>query len=462
MKPVAPAPFVHAGFSGLIGVGRGDITPPVGINHRNWGAARQDVAEGIHRPLTITALTLQANEKDSPFVLVASDLGWWQNLDDEWFVRGGLIETLSLDPSRVMMNLAHSHAGPAISRDHADRKGGEFIVPYLGKVREALITATRHALHTRATATLSWSHGKCNLATNRDLPDPSKPRIVCGFNPGNKADDTVLVGRVTNRGGRILATVVNYACHPTTLAWDNRLISPDYVGAMREVVEAETSGAPCLFLQGASGELSPREQYLGDTAVADSHGRHLGYSVMAVLEGMLPHETSLSYTGTVESGAPLAIWQRAAQKPSTSLTGMQLNVEVPLKKLPSLEEIDAELKTCEDRVMRERLTRKRHVSRIVGSGPTTLRRVWIWRLGDAFVVGQSDEAYSLLQTELRRIFPDHPVVVMNLVNGACGYLAPQEHYEHDIYQVWQSPFARGCLEAVVKACEGAMRKMSAR
>lgn len=29
-----------------------------------------------------------------------------------------------------------------------------------------------------------------------------------------------------------MATVVNYACHPTTLAWDNTLVSPDYVGAL--------------------------------------------------------------------------------------------------------------------------------------------------------------------------------------------------------------------------------------
>jgi hypothetical protein len=29
----------------------------------------------------------------------------------------------------------------------------------------------------------------------------------------------VLVGRVCDDGGRIVATIVNYACHPTTLAW---------------------------------------------------------------------------------------------------------------------------------------------------------------------------------------------------------------------------------------------------
>jgi hypothetical protein len=50
-------------FCGQIGIAREDITPPVGIYAKNWGAATHDVAEGIHRPLTATVLTLQADER---------------------------------------------------------------------------------------------------------------------------------------------------------------------------------------------------------------------------------------------------------------------------------------------------------------------------------------------------------------------------------------------------------------
>src|ERR1051325_9933285 len=121
--------FSHDGFSGLIGVAREDITPPVGIYARNWGAAKHDVAEGIHRPLTATVLTLQAEESDSPLVLVSYDLGWWKTIEDEWFLRGGLIEALSLDPARVMMNLSHTHSCPSVCRDDAHQPGGPLIAP---------------------------------------------------------------------------------------------------------------------------------------------------------------------------------------------------------------------------------------------------------------------------------------------------------------------------------------------
>ena len=62
-------------FAGKIGIARRDITPPVGIFSRNWGAAKGDVATGVHRPLTLTALTLQSTS-GGPLVIIDTDLGW--------------------------------------------------------------------------------------------------------------------------------------------------------------------------------------------------------------------------------------------------------------------------------------------------------------------------------------------------------------------------------------------------
>src|SRR4051794_20752813 len=48
-----------------LGLARADITPPVGIYHRMWGAATHDRASGVHRPLTATGLVLQAAGAES-------------------------------------------------------------------------------------------------------------------------------------------------------------------------------------------------------------------------------------------------------------------------------------------------------------------------------------------------------------------------------------------------------------
>jgi hypothetical protein len=375
------------------------------------------------------------------------------------FVRGGLIDALEIEPSRVIISCSHTHAGPSLNRADADKPGGEMIEPYLDQLRDALIDAGREAVAAMAPATITWAYGRCGLATNRDLRDRDGERMVCGYNPWGEADDTLLAGRVTDPDGVVIATLVNYACHATTLAWENRLISPDYIGAMRDVVETHTNNAPCLFLQGASGELSPKEQYTGDTAIADANGRQLGFAAIATMESMLPPKTALEYTGVVESGAPLATWQRTVFEPSNCIEAKYIEVDLPLKPLPSEDEIKRDLAQSKDRTMTERLRRKLRVVQSVGSGPTFKMPLWIWRVGQSILIGQPNETYSIFQRVLRDRINDYAVAVMNLVNGSCGYLYPGELADEDIYQVWQSPFARDALAILAETTMGEVERM---
>ncbi|BCX03714.1 MAG: alkaline ceramidase [Candidatus Roseilinea sp.] len=456
-----PTTYAHSSFASLIGVARRDITPPIGIYNRNWGAATGEVATGIHRPLTLTALALERDGGDAqPLVLLSLDLGWWRTREDEWEVRSAILDALGVDESHVLLHLTHTHAGPSICREDADRPGGHLVGPYLDHLKAMCIEAAREAVRRAAPAVLDWAYGKCVLAYNRDLPDPDADRIVCGFNPAVPADDTLLIGRVT-AGGQTIATLVNYAMHPVTLAWQNTLISPDFVGAMREVVEAHTNGAPCLFLQGASGELAPMEEYTADIAIADKNGRALGFAALSVLERMLPTKRRLRYAGVVESGAPLATWTHETAAPSHRLDARMLAVEIPLKpELPSLAEIEAQLATTNEPFMIERLRRRHRLRRAIGDGASTLTPIWVWCMGDALLIANPNEAYSHLQIELRRRFPNRTIAVLNITNGGYAYLPPREMYARDQYQVWQTPYAAGCLERTIEACIGAVVEMT--
>jgi len=455
--------YAPSGFAGHIGVARRDITPPIGIYNRNWGAAAGEVATGIHRPLTLTALALMRDASGAqPLVLLSLDLGWWRTREDEWEVRSAILDALGVAERRVLLHLTHTHAGPSICRADADRPGGHLIGPYLDHVRAMCVEAAREAVQRAAPAVLEWAYGTCALARNRDLPDPDANRIVCGFNPHAPADDTLLIGRVAGAGGEIRATLVNYAMHPVTLAWQNALISPDFVGAMREVVEAHTDSAPCLFLQGASGELAPMEAYTGDADIADKNGRGLGFAALSVLAGMLPPGQRLRYTGVVESGAPLAAWTREPAALSTHLSARMLAIEIPLKPdLPSTAEIAAQLAAANEPFMIERLRRQHRLRRAIGAGdhPSSPSSIWLWRVGDALLIATPNEAYSHLQIELRRRFPGRAIAVLNITNGSYAYLPPREMYGRDQYQVWQTPYAAGCLERVIATCSSAIAEM---
>ena len=404
MSTSIPLEVTPSAFSGLIGLGRRDTTPPDGIYARMWGAATHDFADGVHRPLSATALALQADggraaasssRSTSPCSATSAAPRTRSACS------GPCARRSALEPGRLLVNCSHTHAAPwaAMSRSH--NPGGELIGPYLDQLSAAILEAGREAIDALAPATLTWATGRCDLARNRDLPDPASEsgRLVCGFNPTVETPTTPLVvGRITaDADGRVVGTIVNYACHPTTLAWDNTLISPDYIGAMREVVEAHTGGAPCVFLQGASGELGPAHQYVGDPAVADQHGRRLGYSALAALEGMLPPGQALRYDGVVESGAPLAVWLpgavRAVARRSTAASS---TCRCRSSRCRPLEELEAQHAATDDRPLKERLFRKIQIVRNLSGGDHEVFPAWVWRVGDSLLVAHANEAYSLL------------------------------------------------------------------
>lgn len=446
----------HTAFSGAVGLARTDITPPIGIFCRNWGAAVHDTAQGVHRPLFLTALAIREAGGGEPLVLLDTDLGWWANLAFEREFRGRVCNALGLPEERLLTCVTHTHSAPPLCEPEPQWEGDDLLAAYLVTLENKMVETAQVAIGNLAPATIEWTHGRSSLAANRDLPDPvppAGPRLVCGFNPANAADDTLVVGRITSAAGAPLATVANYACHPTTLAWDNDLVSPDFVGELRSTIEREGAGLG-LFLQGASGELAPRYQYVGDPAVADSHGRELAHAVLAAVHAMEPPGQQLVFDRVVESGAPLATWRREL-RPATSmmqsLTAMRRTVDLPLKDWPSAAELAAQFAACTDRPIAERIRRRLRIREALGDGATFPLEVWGWRIGEAVVLGTMAEAYSCIQQNVRAAFPDRAVVWLNLVNGSVGYLPPEPLYDVEIYQVWQTPFHRGSLEMLEAA-----------
>ena len=248
--------------------------------------------------------------------------------------------------------------------------------------------------------------------------------------------------------------------HPTTLAWDNKLISPDFIGAMWDVIEANTGAAPCLFLQGASGELAPAHDYVGDTAIADKHGRQLGYAAMSALESMLPPRHKLTYRGVMESGAPLAVWLPERFEPSKLVAADGFDIPLPIKKMPSVARMEADIAACKDRTLRERMFRKLQIVMTLGDSGTFAMSAWVWRLGGAIIVAHPNEAYSCFQQDLRAPLTDFAVGVMNVTGPDPGYINTPEIFKENIYHVWQTPFDKSVLEVLTKTCLSHAKKLA--
>ncbi len=464
----------------LAGVARGDITPPVGIYHRMWGAATHDRSTGIHRPLTATVLYLENPHAADEFqVVVALDhcLLRSAEMND---VRDRVAAAAKLPRDRFVFFFSHTHAAGLMGYERRDLPGGDLIPPYLERLGADIAALARTARDSRQPAAIVYGRGRCSLAANRDYYDEERRQYVCGFNPGGMADDTVLVARVTGRDSRPLATVVNYACHATTLAWENTLISPDYVGAMREVVEGAT-GVPCLFVQGASGDVGPREGFVGDTAVADRNGRQLGHAALAALEAVPPPDVCYQYAGPVVSGATLGTWKYVPfsgdrRRACENWQAHEFVVPLPYRHdLPRPEEVKRErakweqeeaaakaagdaLRARDARAMTERMTRS--LSRVghLPPGDWYPYTVRLWRVGDAVWLALGGEHYNVLQRELRSRFSETPILVGTIANGSdVSYLLDKDSFGKGLYQEDVAVLARGSLETLIEAIAGKLR-----
>ncbi|HLJ11697.1 MAG TPA: hypothetical protein VKU82_10925 [Planctomycetaceae bacterium] len=486
-----------------LGVARCDITPPVGIYHRMWGAATHERAAGIHRPLTATAIAFSSLESraregrdaaglergaqlgtaeqpgasadgsgDGEQILIAVDHCIFFGNDME-----SLLDAISrradVGREKLLIVFSHTHAAGLINTDRAHLPGGDLIAPYLEELGAKLADIVRQTRLAARPATLVYGAGRCAMAAHRDFFDEAMGGYVCGYDPQGPADDTVLVARAVDDDGRTMATFVNYACHPTTLAWQNQLISPDFPGAMREIVEAAID-APCVFLQGASGDLGPREGFVGDVSLADRNGRQLGFAALAALEALPAPATRFEYAGAVVSGATIGTWRHAPLSKADLANLAKWRLErwtIDLAYRPGLPTVGA---LTEDRARWElekaqaqksgKLESARDAHAMIERADRQLARLknlppgaefplpaTMWSIGGGIWLGVEAELYQLLQCALRERFPETPIVVMTLANGARPtYLPTQQAYETGVYPETIALLARGSLERLIE------------
>jgi hypothetical protein len=76
--------------------------------------------------------------------------------------------------------------------------------------------------------------------------------VVRNLRPGVLDDRVEIVEISSEEGGRAIATLVNFACHPETLGDRNRRLSADFPGALRRRLELQRGGT-AIFANGSLG-----------------------------------------------------------------------------------------------------------------------------------------------------------------------------------------------------------------
>ena len=328
------------------GVARVDITPPVGF--RLQGMMRRiEPSVGIESPLTATALVL-ADDHTKIAVIDCDLIGLDLPLVDD--IRQTVADRIGTPSGNVTVACTHTHSGPSTFRsglagphDLVPRPGeisalDAYITDLVGKLADVAALADRGRRPARAGA----GSGEAAVAVNREEMQEDG-RVFVGRNPNGATDHSVDVLRIDDLEGSAIAAVVCYAAHPVVMGLNSYLLSPDYPGVVRRIVE-QTTGAMCLFLTGAAGNQATIEFLQDDWSEIERIGGVIGSEAAKTFFGIetRPHEVVRKLA---ESLSNLVVYHKEYSDGPTHnvLMAASRTVSVPLQPLPSPEQAKAQL-----------------------------------------------------------------------------------------------------------------------
>ena len=466
--------------SGLLaGVARVDITPPVGIAHLNWGSQTHVEAIGID-PAGMLATALVLSDGRQKFAMV--DVDCLHTLGFEPIVERAAKLT-GIPPSHIRIAGTHTHSGPAFQRD----KGpvGEDPAPYESMIRNyeatlsdkiagAIWAADRnlrpvHAYGAKGTGTINMNR--------RVRATADKPPAV-GLNPEGFVDRDLVVIRIDDAQGKPYAVLVNFQCHGTVLTYENKFVSPDWVGKTRAVVEQAMPGALCLYFQGAAGNQGPMEGGTGDLTVAHRLGSILGHQAAALALQVETVDRAPTLEGYVESTA-FAVKQpwRVKGPRDATLKFVSATLSLPPRTYTP-EEIDRMTKqvaaakqqiasaAADPWKKHQAEARLRRFSDLLAkwTAPPATKPVEVdvqaLRIGPMVIVAMPGEPFAEIGVAVKKASPFPVTMFCGYSTGKGGdYMPIRSEYAHGGYEVERSPYGVGAAEELVAETTALIRKL---
>jgi hypothetical protein len=234
------------------------------------------------------------------------------------------------------------------------------------------------------------------------------PGISVNRRNGSSLDTELTVCRVEDSNGAPLALIVNFACHPVVLSHENRLISTDYPGELRRILQRD-SNVPVLFLTGATGDVNPvfrtDENALEKTAkpLADATGKHLN---------------EITTTSKV------------------LLHGASRRLALPLSNRPPENELIQIAKS--DPLPARRAWAEQALLNPGGILLTVDCALTIWKLGPVGLAALGCELFTSLGLQIKSTFAQAGVklvLIATQANGNLGYVPDAPAYERGGYEV---------------------------
>ncbi len=405
------------------GVAKLDITPPVGTRMAGWDE-RVFPSLAVHDPLWARAIVFD-NGETRVGVVAADLLGVSADAVDA--VRNA-VASLGIAPQSLLVAATHTHSGPVF---WADDRITEDERAYWAALPERLTAVLKEAVAALAPARVGAASGWSAIGINR-REVALDGTVVLGRNHFGPFDPEVGVVRIDHASGEPMACLMTYACHGVCLSGDNYLTTADFPGFAVHALEERVPGATGIFLNGACGNVNPREASVG-------HGYASGGSFMIA-----------ERAGAALAREAVRVWQKAAPGEDSGVAYASRVVALPTNRARAIRRAEEALRGAERAASRppgqwhpyliwydtpnpEGMRRWLQALKDQGDAPVECE-VQAIRVGPVALLGWPGEVFCDLGMEVKQRSPFRPTHTIGYANGWIGYVPTPEAFEEGGYE----------------------------
>lgn len=238
-----------------LGFGRVSITPEKSVPLNGYGAAEDSMSDEVLSDIYVTCLAMKAGEQTA--LLFSQDLLCSTAVLTPT-LRSELSSAVKVPSTSIFFAATGTYSAPNLKSTH------ENIEDYLIQYKAALVQAAQEAVADMAPATMYHTTTEAtgmSFVHHYTMEDGTVEDGYYGFfdreitGHAAEADQTMRLVKV-ERKDKPAVLMINWQCRPDFVGLeDTTTVSADFVGYLRDKVEADT-GMKTIYFTGAYGDLS--------------------------------------------------------------------------------------------------------------------------------------------------------------------------------------------------------------
>jgi hypothetical protein len=371
------------------------------------------VCEWIHDDLEANAFFI-SDEQESLLLISCDLLGL-----ERGFIDGiaSIIEVKVKIPAKnIIVCCTHTHNGPHTFQTVPNIPPNE---KYLERLKKWLVDLAEEAVSSAKPARIGWALGHAQIGYNRRVCWENGSHTMYGDT--SRLDFTGLEGPddpshtilfAVNEKNEILALALNNSCHPVVFCAHN-FVSADFPGITRSFLRSVIgSKIPILYLQGASGDISPwnlldPSSYLRliERNAAERLAKKIGFLLTAETLRLID-EAKLSDKPTIRS------------RHEDINIAVRMPTEEELAHAREVVEMGVEKAGRWDYVLQYSILRLYEEFK---EKPFDTIPIHVARVGDFAIATNPCELYCQFGLDIKRRSPAKVTAVVQLANGCSGY-----------------------------------------